>query len=165
MSGAAGKLRGLVARACVLVAIATVCGAAANVCSPRRIPWTYEWSRHIELQAAKAGIAVVRLADAKPLVESGSHIVLDARPKKEFQQGRLPGAFSVPHNDAIEALKDVQLFLTPTQPVLIYCASSDCDEGLLLCVLLRQQGFRNVSLLVEGYRSWKAAGLEVETGP
>lgn len=157
-------LRALACRCLVLLGVAGVCGMLGNTLLPTRLPWIYPWSRDIELRAARDKVPLVTLKEAQEIVESGTHLVLDARTKAEFRKGHLPEAFSVPHVEATAALREVEMLLTASQPILVYCAESDCDEGLLLCLFLRERGFGKASLYLDGYRRWAAAGLPVERG-
>ena len=158
------RLRGLALRIALILGAACLCGAVANRVLPTRIPWTYAWSHDVELRAASEKIALVSLEEARGIVESGTQLVFDARTKPEFGKGHLPGAFSVPYNDVAAALSEVGMLLTRNQPLLVYCAGRDCDEGLLLCLRLREQGFRGAALFLDGYRAWAGAKLPVEAG-
>ncbi|HEY3323769.1 MAG TPA: rhodanese-like domain-containing protein [Planctomycetota bacterium] len=147
-----------------IVLLSAICGTVANAVGPRRIPWTYPWSHDLELRAAKHGVTLVSLQDVSGYLKAGTHLILDARPKAEFKAGHLPEAFSVPQTDGVKALGEIQALLTPTQPIAVYCNNRDCDEGLLLCVLLHQQGFKGAVLMLEGFQRWSAEGLAVERG-
>jgi rhodanese-related sulfurtransferase len=155
---------GLVLRGALLLSTACVCGAIANTILPTRIPWSYAWSRDTEFRAGREKVPRVSLEEARDIVDGGGQLVLDARTKAEFRKGHLPGAFSVPQAEATAALRDVGMLLTKNQPILVYCANRDCDEGLLLCLFLRERGFGKASLYLDGYRRWAEAGLPVERG-
>jgi len=164
MSFTARGMRDLALKIALILGAACLCGAVANTVLPTRIPWTHAWSRDVELRAAGESIPLVPLEEARGIVEAGAQLVFDARTKAEFGKGHLPGAFSVPFNEVAAALNEVGMLLTKNQPILVYCTSQECDEGLLLCLRLRDQGFRGARLFLDGYRAWAAAGLPVETG-
>jgi rhodanese-related sulfurtransferase len=164
MSSLLPRLRELAFRVFLLSSATGLLGLLANTVLPTRIPWAHPWSRDTELRAQGAEVPLVSLEEAREIVEAGSHLVLDARTRVQFRKGHLPGAFSVPQTEAVTALGEVQMLMTKDQPILVYCAESGCDEGLLLCLLLRQQGYRKTALFLDGYRPWAAAGLDVEKG-
>jgi rhodanese-related sulfurtransferase len=155
---------GIFSRALALVALALVCSVAANLLRPDPIPWVEDWSRHIEARAMKERITLVDVEQAFRVVHSGLHLVLDARPAADFQAGHLPGALSVPYEAKEEAMAEVQMFLTPSRPILAYCSGEACDESFLLTLYLRDQGFTNVALFAGGTAAWKAAGHPLQEG-
>lgn len=160
-----GRPLPLVAQIAIVVALTLACGTAANLLSPRRIAWFEDWSRYIETRALAERIPLATAEQAHRFVSAGSHLVLDARPLPDFEDGRLPGAHSVPYDDREAGLAQVQMFLTPAQPILTYCSGASCDESLLLTLHLRDLGFTNLVLFAGGFDAWRAAGFPVEGGP
>ncbi|MFH0953395.1 MAG: rhodanese-like domain-containing protein [Verrucomicrobiota bacterium] len=151
--------------AALILLIAILCGGAANLVSPRRIPWVEDWANYIEAKALKEGVRLVRTEQARRIVDAGMHVVLDARPAADYAAGHLPGATSLPYNTVEESLADVQSMLAQSTPILTYCAGENCDESFLLTLFLRQQGFTNSVLFLGGFDQWKAAGYPVEGAP
>lgn len=165
MKGAAAlHAREFTGRVLLLTGTACVCALVAHAVLPGRVAWNYPWSRDVELRAASQNVTLVSLAETRKIVDEGTHLVFDARPKAQFIKGHLPEAYSVPQADATGALQKVQALLTPKQPLLVYCNEQGCDEGLLLCLRLREHGYANAVLYLEGYKQWVAAGLPVERG-
>ncbi len=86
-------------------------------------------------------------------------IVLDVRPREEFESGHLPGAVSAPLEELTEHLprlpKDAQ--------IVVYCRGPYCAYSHAAVVLLRQRGFR-ASRLEDGLPEWEAAGYPTERG-
>lgn len=121
-----------------------------------------DWSNYVQKQAGELGVAVVTLEDARRIVETQSHIILDARSPADYMAGRLPGAFSLPHAQMSTYLPPIQSLLSPSQPIMAYCSGKECDESLLLVKDLIQMGFTNTSLFAGGMIEWTAAGLAVE---
>lgn len=148
--------------AALLAALAALLGVAAQFVSPTRIPWTQDWSRYVESRALDAGIPLANLDATKAIIDTRSHLVLDARKIADYDAGHIPGAMSLPHSALEESFPAFAPMLTPDLPILVYCSGKDCDESLLLGDFLRKQGFTNVTLYVGGFLEWKAAGLPVE---
>src|SRR5581483_10068103 len=76
-------------------------------------------------------------ADLDGLLASGRAILLDVRPRLEFESGHLPGAVSIPLNELMDRLSE----LPRDKLVITYCRGAYClfaDEAL---VLLRQHGY------------------------
>lgn len=96
----------------------------------------------------------------KSLMDAGEKLILfDLRPAKEFQEQRLPGARSLPLAEFDKRDHEVPR----SGRVILYC---DC----LLYQLaekfqrLESQGYRNVGVMLDGYRGWVKLGYPIETG-
>jgi len=150
------KALGLVAAACALALI-------ANLVSPRRIAWFEDWNAGVEARAWKAGLKVVSVRDTAELVRNRV-AVLDARSVAEYDKGHLPQAMSVPFKDAARTLQDLEPILKRDGVIVVYCRSSECDEALMLCEALRDQGYRELRLFAGGWEAWSAAGQDIERG-
>lgn len=88
----------------------------------------------------------------------GSVLVLDVRPREEFEAGHIPGALCVP----VEELADRLGELPRRQEVVAYCRSAYCVLAYKAVELLRARG-RKARRLEGGLPEWRAAGFDVET--
>ena len=104
--------------------------------------------------AATEGFPVVDLATMKAIVEQGTHLILDARPQSEYDQGHLPGAFSLPEETFETSMMNLVGLFGPGDPLVIYCSSATCDDALLVARRLREAGFQDLSLFLEGWEGW-----------
>jgi rhodanese-related sulfurtransferase len=161
---AGSREKGLLSGAALILVLSLACGTVANWVSPARIPWIGDWENYIETKALKDKITLVTAAQAKALFDQGTHLFLDARPKADYDAGRIPTALSLPYTQVDEGMIHVQQYLTPTQPIVTYCSGKDCDESFMLTKYLRLQGFTNIVLFAGGMEQWKSAGYAVEGG-
>ena len=152
----------LTAQLLLLAGLAAVGAALAHRFAANPLALDTAWSTYVEDQAMAGGMASASLAEAQAIVASFSHLVLDARRTGDYDAGRLPGALSLPVTDFDAHFPSIAAFLTPEQPVLVYCSGADCDESLELGRLLQAAGFTNLTLFVGGMAAWTEAGLEVE---
>lgn len=127
-----------------------------------RLPLDYAWGDHVEQSAREKGMSTVSLEEARQIVDTFSHIVLDARKTADFEAGHLPGAMSLPLLDFDTAFNAIAPLLTPEQPVMVYCSGKECDESLKLGEILIEAGFTNITLFAGGMIAWQEAGLEVQ---
>ncbi|WP_317994964.1 metalloregulator ArsR/SmtB family transcription factor [Vulcanimicrobium alpinum] len=84
-------------------------------------------------------------------------ILLDARPREEYEAAHLPGAISAP----LDALRSGTIGLTRSRRYVVYCRGPYCvfaDDAVLL---LRERGF-DATRLALGPAEWVAAGGEVQ---
>ena len=132
---------------------------------PNRIPWQEDWNSYVENKTLKSGLALARIADVQKIVEEQSHIIVDARPLIDYEAGHIPGAVSLPLNEKDIYLDQVLPLLSPEQPILTYCSGEECDESLELSILLKDQGFTNITLFAGGFKAWQASGQPIEGAP
>jgi len=88
-------------------------------------------------------------------------IIVEALPKKYFDSEHLPGAVNIPHDEiqqkAPEILTDITAF------IVVYCASTECQNSKIATDILQQMGYSNVFEYVEGKNHWLEAGLLIES--
>lgn len=89
----------------------------------------------------------------------GEVIVLDVRPRAEYEEQHLPFARSLP----LAELKARLAELPKDRPVVAYCRGPFCLMSDEAVKLLSRRGFR-VSKLADGVAEWQAAGLPLEAG-
>ena len=160
----AGTFQRLCLNTLGILIVAVACAAASQILRRDPIPWFENWSNYIEAKALKEGIPLATAAQAMTYLQSGTHVILDARPAADYAAGHLPTALSVPYESVADAMVMAQQYLTPSRPILTYCSGKKCDESFLLTQYLRQQGFTNVVLFAGGYETWSAEGHPVERG-
>jgi rhodanese-related sulfurtransferase/DNA-binding transcriptional ArsR family regulator len=94
--------------------------------------------------------ALDALADARTMV-------LDARPREEYDAAHLPGAISAP----LEALRAGNVTLPRSKRYIVYCRGPYCVFADEAVALLRDRGL-DATRLALGPAEWVAAGGEVQ---
>jgi rhodanese-related sulfurtransferase/DNA-binding MarR family transcriptional regulator len=89
----------------------------------------------------------------------GEVVVLDVRPRNEYDQQHLPFARSLPLAELRARLAE----LPKGKPIVAYCRGPFCLMSDEAVKLLAKRGFR-VSKLADGVSEWLAAGLPLEAG-
>ncbi len=120
--------------------------------------------RLVELQVALAQLAT-HSEELSPLqpeellqrAARGEVVVIDVRPREEFEAGHLPHAQSMPLTELRARIKE----LPRKKPVVAYCRGPFCLWGKEAVSLLREQGISAVRLQ-NGVPEWRAAGFEIE---
>jgi rhodanese-related sulfurtransferase len=87
----------------------------------------------------------------------GEVVVLDVRPRNEYEQQHLPFARSMPLAELRARLSE----LPKGKPIVAYCRGPFCLMSDEAVKLLTRRGFR-VSKLADGVSEWLAAGLPLE---
>ena len=120
--------------------------------------------RLVELQVALAGIVShgdalqgIDRATMLQKVKSGEILMLDVRPREEYDSAHLPHARSLPVVELLKRLAE----LPQGTPVVAYCRGPFCLMAKDAVDLLRQHGY-NAHHLTDGVAEWRAQGLPVE---
>jgi len=84
-------------------------------------------------------------------------LMLDVRPKIEYDAGHIPKAYSIPIDELAARLRE----LPETQEIVAYCRGPYCVFSDEAVALLQAHGYKARRLL-EGLPDWEAAGFPVE---
>ena len=101
----------------------------------------------------------LNLEEFSAYVEKKQGLVLDARPEIFHRLGHVPSALSLPRDDfevGYAALK-AKLEADRSQPLVIYCSSSSCEDSGLVKKSLKTLGYSNIALFEGGWAAWTGA--------
>ncbi len=90
-------------------------------------------------------------------VRAGEVVVLDVRPKLEFDAGHVPGALSVPLSQLSEFISTIKKDLD----IVVYCRGAYCVLAYDAVKVFSKKGLR-ARRLQDGMLEWRLAGLPVE---
>lgn len=105
------------------------------------------------------GAEPVGITELVARAERGEVVVVDVRPRIEFEAGHLPGAVNIP----LEELSDRIGELDATTPVVAYCRGPYCVLSAQAVAKLRGVGC-HARRLDGGPIEWNAAGLSLAVG-
>jgi len=89
-------------------------------------------------------------------------VLLEALPAKYYDDWHLPGARHFPHDQARASAPAV--VPDKAAEIVVYCASSSCQNSHIAASVLQQLGYANVAVYAGGKQDWSEAGLAVESG-
>lgn len=107
----------------------------------------------------------ITVDQAARLYDAGIAAFFDARLPDEFEAGHIDGASFVNAGSFDAGIPMAVEFVTPDQPIVIYCGGGECDASHNLAAILQQFGYSRLHIMVEGYPAWEAAGLPTAAGP
>ncbi len=122
-----------------------------------RLPEVEQLTR--EFAVSDSGDNEVSRDELAGLIDQGKIMVIDVRPRIEFENGHLPGAVSIPVDELPARLGT----LPKRRRIVAYCRGAYClfaDEAV---ALLRREGF-NAVRLDGGWPEWSAEGRAVAAG-
>ena len=102
-----------------------------------------------------------RQEQVKKLIDIGEDVTfIDIRSAEEFAKGHLPGAKSIP----IDVLGHRWQEIPTSGRVVLYCACPPGEKDEMFAfTLMRQEKYRNVTVLEDGYNVWVKSGYPIET--
>ena len=93
-------------------------------------------------------------------VRKGEMMVLDIRPREEYENAHIRGALSMPLKELEKKISE----LPKNQKIAAYCRGPYCMFAVKATELLRKKGFDAV-LLRDSVQDWKSMGFPVDSGP
>jgi rhodanese-related sulfurtransferase len=94
-------------------------------------------------------------------LDNGAKVTLvEALPEKYWRDGHLPGAIQIDHTEVAE--KAGELLPDKGARVVVYCASTECQNSTKAARTLEALGYTDVYEYVEGKKDWVEAGLPLE---
>jgi rhodanese-related sulfurtransferase len=110
-----------------------------------------------EYLGERDGVEQVSADELAGRLARGQVVVLDVRPRVEYEAGHIAGAVSAP----VETLASQQPKLSRQREVVAYCRGPYCVYADDAVRLLRARGVRARRLDV-GFPEWRRAGLPIE---
>lgn len=89
-------------------------------------------------------------------------VLLEALPKRYFDQGHLPDAVNI-NVDEVKA-KAPELLPDKEAQIVVYCASQTCTNSDQVAAQLHALGYTDVAVFKGGKAEWQAAGHALERG-
>ncbi len=87
--------------------------------------------------------------------------IIEALPRKYFDEGHLPGAIHIPHDQVAE--KAPRVLGNKNETVVVYCANESCENSGIAAEALVAAGYTHVFKYAEGKKDWSEAGLPLES--
>lgn len=86
--------------------------------------------------------------------------IIEALPKRYFDAEHLPGALNIPHDEI--KTRAPELLPDKDAVIVVYCASTACQNSKIAALALQQMGYSNTFEYVEGKKHWLEANFPVE---
>lgn len=93
----------------------------------------------------------------------GKLTVVNTLPPEHFTKTRIPGSINIPEQNEDFAARVEAAAGSKNQPVVVYCASQQCDSSTRAAEKLDAAGFAMVYDYQDGAQGWQHAGNSLET--
>lgn len=81
--------------------------------------------------------------------------LINTLPPEKFEQTRIEGAINIPQQQDDFAQQVEKQLGDKQQPVVVYCANTDCDSSLNAAEKLEVAGFAQVYEFTDGAAGWE----------
>jgi rhodanese-related sulfurtransferase len=169
------QMRRILGRVVFLIVLSAVFAGGRNLILPGGIPWVGQWG---VAPVAAAGDSIVPPPSTQPgdppfltfQQAVAKHadpkvIFVDARYPADYELGHIRGAVLLPFEMFDDYWAGAEERLPRDREIVTYCEGSECELSLFLARLLRQKGYKNVSIFFGGSQLWQERGMPMEKGP
>jgi rhodanese-related sulfurtransferase len=106
--------------------------------------------------------ATISLDEARAYFKAGTALFIDARHRKAYEAGHIPGSMSLDPTE-FDSWSDNFFSQFPSDTLIVtYCDGGRCSLSGELARLLRSLGYDRVLIFQEGWSAWNAARLPAE---
>ena len=153
----------------ILLGSAVIAAFAVNYFSPTGISLVGQWdeSKGVITANAKDDAVVVDLEIddvkiAKQIYDSGKAVFIDARSREDYEDGHIKGAVSLPVGQFDESIDAFHDQYSTSSSIVTYCSGRTCEDSRRLADLLFDEGYTNVTVMIDGYPGWESEGYPIE---
>jgi rhodanese-related sulfurtransferase len=147
-----------------LIVLATLIAVGVNHFRADGLPIVGNWSVEARFADAAGESLVVSLDEAQGLFAAQGTLFLDARPADQYAQGHIQGALSLPWQEVDRSFDEMAGRLEQAAAIVTYCDGESCDLSHELALFLKELGYADVRVLVNGWSVWQKAGLPIQSG-
>ncbi|MBF0230854.1 MAG: rhodanese-like domain-containing protein [Desulfamplus sp.] len=144
-----------------------------------KIPLIGNWSVDARFSDSDGKTLVISLEKARELFENNLAIFIDARPKEQYEEGHIKDALFLPWQEVDTYFMEIAPILEErvsnmervksdngenkniSNAIITYCDGESCELSHELALFLKEMGFNNVHIMVNGWTLWHEAGLPV----
>jgi rhodanese-related sulfurtransferase len=147
-----------------LVILSALAALSVNAFRTDRLPLVSDFSVAARMTTATGERMDISLEEAEKLFFTHSVVFIDARSIEDYANGHIQGARSLPWHDVELNFMAVTADLDLLTPIVTYCDGETCELSHDLALFLRDAGFMNTRVLVNGWTIWQQVGLPVAIG-
>jgi rhodanese-related sulfurtransferase len=145
-----------------LIALAAIIGIGTNTWRDDGIPLAGDWAVEARFSDTAGENLVITLEQAVQWFQRDSVLFLDARPPSLYVEGHIRGALNLPWQEVDQYFMELADRLSGSAMIITYCDGESCDLSHELALFLKEMGYDNVRVLVNGWTVWQQADLPKE---
>jgi rhodanese-related sulfurtransferase len=148
----------------IILIISFSAGLGFNLVRSERLPLIADWTAEGRLKAQFGEHAVIPFKEAEQEFFSKKGVFLDARPPLDYRAGHIRRARNLPIEAFDEHFDSATGDLPQESLIITYCDGETCTEGAMLAKKLKEMGYENVRILVNGWSLWRQHNLPIDQG-
>jgi len=145
-----------------IIILAGILALSINGLRKESLPLIGDWSAGVRMTTISGDRLDISINEAARIFREQAAVFVDARSQVEYERGHIKGALNLPWQDVDRLFISVTAGLPPNTAIITYCDGETCRLSYDLAVFLRDMGYVNVKVLMNGWTVWKEAGLPVE---
>jgi len=153
----------------ILVGISIVVAFTVNSISPKGIALFGNWDTSKGVISAGAEgdlleheIEITDSRIAKGFYDGKETVFVDARAKYHYNKAHIAGAVSFPVYQFDELIDHFFTTYPSDQFIVTYCSGRECSDSHKLAQYLKEAGYENIRVYIDGMIGWEKEGFPVE---
>jgi rhodanese-related sulfurtransferase len=162
-------LKDVIKELALLLSLSIITAFTVNFVSPKGIALFGEWdtSRGVITAKSKDDIVThqIEIDDvqiAKQIYDSGISLFVDARSRDRYSAGHIKGAVSMPVDEINDIIDPFISTYPPDTQIITYCSGRECDDSHFLAQFLKDLGYKNIRVFIDGYPGWTEKGYPID---
>jgi rhodanese-related sulfurtransferase len=151
---------GILVRALMIAAAASAVGLGYNFVSGRSLPLVYTPPKLAVLSGVR--VPLVDEREAHRFLSDEGTVFVDTRLEKDYSKSRIKGAVFLQPDDKEDRFPVVQPLLPEDARLVLYCYGPECPMAEEIALFLAQLGYKNMMIMIAGFRAWEKAGYPIE---
>lgn len=158
-------VRDILRQSIFLIFLSVITAICVNWLRSDRLPLIGNWSLEGRIISKAGKNMIISIEDVRKLFAEKKAVFVDARSSEEFKAGHIQSALNLPWNDFKNLFNSVAPEILPDKTVIAYCDGESCgaSKELELALALKDLGYTDVRVLVNGWSVWKQHNLPVES--
>jgi len=157
--------RNILRQSAFFIFLSVIIAFSVNGLRSDRLPLIGNWSHEGRIIAKAGKNMIIPIEDVRKLFADKKAVFIDARSFEEFKAGHIQSALNLPWNDFNNLFNSVAPEIPPDKTVIAYCDGESCgtSKELELALALKDLGYSDVRVLVNGWSVWVHHKLPVES--
>lgn len=164
------NIKKIVIEIALILLVAIVAAFARNHFNPKGIAFFGQWDKSKGLVSAlpkdmptiPLSFEIQNITEAKQIYDANNTIFVDARGAEAYREGHVKGAISLPVDDFHSVGQAFLEKYLPATSMVVYCSGRECEDSHTLAGFLKDLGYTNVRVMLDGYPGWEKGGYPVE---
>ncbi|MCB9480382.1 MAG: rhodanese-like domain-containing protein [Desulfobacteraceae bacterium] len=113
-------------------------------------------------ESDKKEVPVISIDETKSVLDHGNVLFVDSRSKNYYEKSHIKNAVNIPADSHLDYSFDfLSDYPDKTVKIIVYCDGKTCDSSHITAGFLKDLGYVDVNILINGWSLWKENHLPV----